>query len=123
VTLRDYAVPLKLIAPALGRWANYRIRGTYLGFYVDRTTGTTVKAVAAELKQLREGIERGRVAIIGEPTFASAAIAYLDAGGEERFVAKLNDWFGDKPLRRSGFTRALVRQQGTGRFIRQCRRS
>jgi hypothetical protein len=116
-------VQLKLIAPAPGRWANYRIRGTYLGFYVDRTTGTTVKAVAqAELKQLREGIERGRVAIIGEP-IASAAIAYLDAGGEERFVAKLNDWFGDKPLRRSGFTRALVRQQGIGRFIRQGRRS
>jgi hypothetical protein len=115
-------VPLKLVAPAPGRWANYRIRGTYLGFYVDRTTGTTVKAVAqAEL--IREGIERGRVAIIGEPTFASAAIAYLDAGGEERFGAKLNDWFGDKPLRRSGFTRALVRQQGIGRFIRQCRRS
>jgi integrase len=92
-------MPLRLIDPQAGRWANYRVRGTYRGFYIDRTTGTADKAKArAELRRIREEIERGAARLQGGPTFASAAIAYLDAGGEDRFVAALNDWFGDKPL-------------------------
>lgn len=92
-------MPLKLVAPKVGRWANYRVRGTYLGNYVDCTTGTPVKAAAlAQLRRIREEIERGAPRLRGEPTFASAAITYLDAGGEARFIAPLNDWFGDKPL-------------------------
>jgi integrase len=93
-------VPLKLIPPVAGRSANYRIRGTHQRVYVDRTAGSPNKAAAqAELKRLRQEIERGAARLHGEPTFASAAIAYLDAGGEDRFVARLNDWFGDRPLR------------------------
>jgi integrase len=92
-------MPLRLIDPKAGRWANYRVRGTYRGFYIDRSTGTADKAKArAELRRIREEIERGAARIQSGPTFASAAIAYLDAGGEDRFVAALNDWFGDKPL-------------------------
>lgn len=92
-------MPLTLYPPKPGRTPNWRIRGSYLGICVDETTGTPEKAVAQKLiRAKRDAIERGAVARPGEPTFASAAEAYLDAGGEQRFIAKLNDHFGDTPL-------------------------
>jgi hypothetical protein len=35
----------------------------------------------------------------GEPTFASAAASYMKAGGERKYLRKLLEHFGDKPLR------------------------
>lgn len=92
-------MPLKLVPPKAGRRPNYQIRGTYLGVYIDRTAGSPEKTVAkAELAKLKGEIERGSIAQRGEPTFAAAALAYLDAGGEARFLERLNDWFGDRRL-------------------------
>jgi hypothetical protein len=43
-------MPLELIPPRQGRKAgnspNWRVRGTYLGTYVDRTTGTSKRGTA-----------------------------------------------------------------------------
>lgn len=92
-------MPLKLVEPKAGRTPNWTIRGTYLGVRVNRATATPRKSVAqAMLVRIREEIERGAFAASGGPTFASAAISYLDAGGDDRFLAKLNRHFGDTPL-------------------------
>lgn len=93
-------MPLKLIPPRAARSQNYRIRGTYMGTYVDRTCGTPVKKVAQKiLNSVKEEIESGRIAKKGDPTFASAVEAYWDAGGEPRFLASLNEWFGETLLK------------------------
>jgi integrase len=88
-------MPLKLIAPKAGRNPNFRVRGTHMGCYVDRTCGTAIKAVAQKvLASIKAEIEAGRLAQKGDPTFSSAAMAYISAGGERRFIAPLNDYFG-----------------------------
>lgn len=92
-------MPLKLIPPQAGRWSNFRVRGTHMGCYLDRSTGTPVKAIAQGImRRWKEEIERGRIAPASGPTFAGAAMKYLDAGGENRFIPKLNDWFASTPL-------------------------
>lgn len=107
-------MPLKLVEPRLGKTPYFYIRGTYLGVYVEESTGTSVKAVARGFLQAkREAIERGelrsRRAVKAEPTFLSAAISYINAGGERRFIGEFDDetgkWkpglilhFGETPL-------------------------
>jgi hypothetical protein len=39
-------MPIKLIPPKAGRSSNFRVRGTYLGIAVDRSTETSDKAKA-----------------------------------------------------------------------------
>lgn len=93
-------MPLKLIEPREGRSENYRIRGTYLGYYLDRSTGTADKRLAKGLKaKLERDIERGELASARPLTFAAAALSYLNADGEDRFLKPIIDYFGpDKPL-------------------------
>lgn len=103
-------MPLKLKEPRKGKSPNYTIRGTYLGVYVDATAGTADRKVAArKLKEIREAIERGeyqREEVVeprAEPTFADAALAYLQAGGDSKGIAKIIAYTGlhalrDKPL-------------------------
>src|SRR5690349_18865938 len=75
------AMPLKLVPPQEGRSPNWRIRGTYLGTYVDRSAGTARKELAAkELARLRVEIECGRYAPTSGPTFLEAAHLYLRSG-------------------------------------------
>jgi integrase len=94
-------MPLKLVAPRQGKSPNWTIRGAYLGVRVDQTTGTSDKRLAARiLAKVRDEIERGTFSKPGEPTFADAALKYLDAGGEKRFVLKLAERFGETPLAR-----------------------
>ncbi len=94
-------MPLKLIEPRAGMSKNWRIRGTYLRISVDQTTGTPDKKVAARaLAKVRDEIECGAFSRPGAPTFASAALKYIEAGGEERFILKLADHFGETPLAR-----------------------
>jgi integrase len=88
-------MPLKLIEPRPGKTPYFYIRGTYLGVHVDESTGTPVKAVARGFLQAkREAIERGelrsRRAIKAEATFLSAAISYINAGGERRFIGEFD---------------------------------
>jgi len=92
-------VPLKLIPPKPGRSPNYRIRGTYLGHYLDRSTETGDRRVASRLfAKWKEDIERGAYAAPDAPTFAGAALTYMNAGGERRFMEPLLLHFGTMPL-------------------------
>jgi integrase len=92
-------MPLELVPPRKGKSPNWTIRGTYLGRYVDRSARTSKRAVAAKvLKQIERQIESGEFSEPGEPTFASAAAAYMKAGGERTYLKRLLEHFGDKPL-------------------------
>lgn len=85
-------MPIEL-KPPRGKSPNWTIRGTYLGVYVDRTTGTADEALAKKIlrKEIRD-IERGRASPAvapeakAEKTFADAALSYIKAGGEARYI-------------------------------------
>lgn len=86
-------MPLKLIPPREGKSPNWSIRGTYLGVYVDRSTKSDRRKVAAEqLADLQGRIERGeypeKAAAPGAPTFVSAAVAYMKSRDLPKFVRK-----------------------------------
>lgn len=92
-------MPLKLIPPRQGKTPYYAVRGTYLGRYVDRSTRTGAKPLAAKmLREWQRQIERGEFSARGDPTFADAALAYMQAGGERRFMTPLLEHFGRIPL-------------------------
>lgn len=98
-------MPLKLKDPRKGKSPNYSIRGTYRGVYVDKSCGTHKRSFAlTELKLLEEDIDHGRYppkeAPTGreQPTFLSAAVAYMEAGRRSKYVAKLIKHFGETPL-------------------------
>lgn len=91
-------MPLKLVSPREGKSPNYTIRGTYLGIYVERTSGTPERATARkELNRIKADIESGSFKPRKGLTFAAAALAYIRAGGDSRFIGPLNDHFGDTP--------------------------
>lgn len=92
-------MPLKLVEPRAGKTPYYYVRGTYLGRYVDQSTGSSERGVAKrELARVKAAIEQGRFAQRGEATFLSAAVAYMEAGGERRFVKPLLDHFKERAL-------------------------
>ena len=93
-------MPLKLYPPdAKARRKNWRIRGTYLGITVERSTGTGERKIAAKLlAKVKDEIERGAYATPGIATFASAATLYMQSGGEARFMEPLLLHFGERPL-------------------------
>jgi integrase len=93
-------MPLKLIAPRIGKTPFYSVRGTYLGIYVDRSTKTANRATAARfLSKWREEIECGELARPGEPTFLDAAVAYMGETGNQRFMPPLLERLGKLTLR------------------------
>ena len=93
-------MPLKLMPPRKGRSPYWSVRGTYLGRYVDRSTKARKRSVANQVRrQWERDIERGEFAVPGEPDFASAAVAYMKAGGERRFLTPLINHFTTTPLR------------------------
>lgn len=84
-------MPYKLTPPKAGRWAHYRVRGTEHGVYVDKSTGVSDRKVAQRILNEWKA-EAQRQAIAGpakRTTFAEAAISYMEAGGEKRFLAPL----------------------------------
>lgn len=94
-------MPLRLYPPDR-KHRTWRVRGTYLGQQVDRSTGATDKKVAAKLlAQWRQDIECGQLTRRDEPTWASAVISYVQAhgDGENRYLEPLTRHFGLKPLR------------------------
>ena len=96
-------MPIKLFPPKAGRTPYWHIRGTYLGEYVNRSSRTGDRAIAVKLKrQIEDEIERGCYAKPGDPTFASAAIAYMQAEGEKTYLPKLLEHFGETPLKQIG---------------------
>jgi hypothetical protein len=93
-------MPIKLIKPRPGKTPYYSGRGTHLGRHVDRSTKSREKSLAIKIiKKWEREIERGEFAEPGEPTFASALIRYLSAGGDPRPTGKLLEYFQATPLR------------------------
>ena len=95
----------KLVPPRAGKSPNWRIRGSYMRIYVDKSSGTHQRSVArAKLIELKGQIERGeyppreREVQPNEPTFLTAAVNYLEAGRRPRYIARLVRYFGEKPL-------------------------
>lgn len=96
-------MPLTLRPPRKGKTPNYEIRGHYLGVAVERSTGTAKRSVAKrKLEELADAIERGdypeKPKQPDAPTFLSAAVAYMKAGGSRRYVATLIEHFGETPI-------------------------
>lgn len=88
-------MPLKLIPPRDGKTPYWSIRGTYLGIYCDRSAKSDRRSIAAKaLKAIEREIERGAFSGKGDQTFAWAAKQYIDAGGEEIYLAKIVRFFG-----------------------------
>src|SRR5687767_7503729 len=91
-------MPIKLVPPRKGS-PYYYGRGSYLGVSVNRSTKATRPQVAKGIIKTWEAeIERGRLSIQGGPTFLSAAVSYMQAGGERTYLAKLVAHFGETPL-------------------------
>jgi integrase len=96
-------MPLKVHPPRAGKTPNYSIRGTYLGITVDRSAGTSKKAIAEQQRRkLETAIERGEYPEKPKqpdaPTFPSAAVAYMKAGRRRRYIGRLIEYFKDTPL-------------------------
>jgi integrase len=93
-------MPLKLIPPRPGKSPYWSVRGSHLGRYLDRSTKARERRLALQvLHKWEREIEQGCFAEPGEPTFASAAIAYMNAGGERRPLTPLLRHFAETPLR------------------------
>jgi integrase len=90
---------LKLVPPRAGKSPFWRVRGTYLGRYINKSTKARKLTIARKvMAKIEREIEHGEFFIKGEPTFASAAAAYMKAGGERTYIGKLLEHFGDTPL-------------------------
>ena len=93
-------MPIKLFPPKTGRTPYWHIRGTYLGQYINTSSRSSQRSVAVKIKQkIEDEIERGTFSKPGDPTFASAAIAYMNTGGEKTYLPKLLEYFGETPLK------------------------
>lgn len=83
-------MPLKLVAPKAGRTPYYKVRGTYLGVGVDRSTKSRDETFAKKiLRKIKDDIESGVLTGSATPGFAAAASAYMKAGGDRSYLAPL----------------------------------
>lgn len=79
-----------------GKTGNYYIRGTVAGCHIYQSTGTSKKSAAEAIRhrtecQIIERVSLGRKATT---TFAEAALNYMSAGGEARYLEKILRHFG-----------------------------
>lgn len=91
---------LKLINPRPGRSKNYRVRGTYIGVYVDRSTGAHRKEAARKvLRRIEREIEdeASGISLLARKTVADAVIEYLETCPDREVsrVKRVLDHFGD----------------------------
>jgi integrase len=92
-------MPLRLVPPREGKTPNYYIRGTHHRVSVNTTAGTADRAEARKVFQrIKTDIEHGAFTPRTGLTFAQAALSYLRAGGEDTFLGKLTDHFGNTKL-------------------------
>lgn len=95
-------MPIKLVPPRkeIGQ-VNFYGRGTYLGISIFKSTGTPRKQIATRvIRKWEQDIERGVFEAARGETFMSAAVRYMEKGGERRFVARLIAHFGPEQLLR-----------------------
>ena len=91
---------LRSSRPVRAKRRTTRAAARHLGVYVDRSTKARKRALAVKvIRQWERDIERGQFVAPGEPTFASAAVAYMNAGGQRRPLAPLLRHFGEKALK------------------------
>jgi integrase len=91
-------MPYKLIPPN-ARSPHYKIRGTENRFYLDRSTGTSDRKVAQKrLVEWRMEAQENSLRHKAPVSFAAAAIAYMQGGGERKFLEPLLRHFGETPL-------------------------
>lgn len=81
---------------------NWYIRGTVRGISVDESTGTAKRAAAEEIRIRREAevLQRSIHGARASAIFLEAAVGYMKAGGERRYLKPLIDHFGATPLAR-----------------------
>ena len=92
-------MPLKLIPPRKGFSPYWTVRGTYLRVYINRSVKTGDRKIAAKiLAKWKHEIECGSYVRKEDPTFASAALSYMQAEGEKRFLEPLLHHFKEIPL-------------------------
>lgn len=94
-------MPYTLVDPKPRRSPFYRVRGTEFGEYLNRSTKTASKREAQRfLAAWRDEAQRRSLSgpVREVTTFASAALAYIQANGETRFLRPLVEHFGEKPL-------------------------
>jgi hypothetical protein len=92
-------MPIKPVPLREGKSPYWSGRGTHLGRYVERSTKALTKSLAQKvIRKWEREIERGEFAEPGEPTFASAVVNYLNAGGDPRPTSKLLEYFKTMPL-------------------------
>lgn len=93
-------MPIKPVPPRKGKSPYWSGRGSHLGRYVERSTKALTKSLAKKvIRKWEREIERGEFAEQGEPTFASALVGYLNAGGDTRPTGKLLEYFKTTPLK------------------------
>ena len=81
---------LTLRPPRPPKSASYEVRGTYLGQTVERSTRTADRKLALKIKkQIEREIEAGTFAPSGGLSFLEAAVAYMKAGGERKFLGPI----------------------------------
>lgn len=92
----------KLIPPRPGKTNFYYIRGKYVGIALDNSTGTADRRAAnAILATWKRQAERGEFRQRCEPaeaTFLTAAVAYMQAGGERQYIEPILRVWGERPL-------------------------
>lgn len=78
----------------------WTVRGTVKGQLIFESTGTADKHQAEEYRRKREAELYESIALGAQKptTFADAVIAYVNAGGEARFLKPILDHFQDTPV-------------------------
>lgn len=110
-----------------GKSPNFYLRGTVRGVTVDESTGTNSREVAEAIRIKREAeiLDRSVFGSRATATWLEAAVAYMDAGGETRFMQPLDDYFGMTPLAKidqaavDGAARVLYPDAGNSTLARQ----
>lgn len=98
-------MPIKLVPPRAGKTPYWYGRGSYLGIAIDRSTKTSERRVAKiVVKRWEREIERGEYQREPEPqpvvnTFLAAAVAYMQAGGERKYLGPIIEMTGPHALR------------------------
>lgn len=88
----------------------YQISGTHCGVRVRQTTSTTSYQAAKKIRsKLEREIENNQT---GTRTFADAIEAYIENGGEDKYLARINEVLGKTPLKE-------VRQQAIDEAARK----
>ena len=109
------------------RGTTYHLRGTVRGIAVRETTRCTQReaAEAVRIKREAEIVERSIFGGSATATFLEAAVMYLEAGGEARYIERLTNHFGTTKLARIDQTaidnaaRALYDQAAPSTLNRQ----